>query len=269
MYRKVCFGKKRSRNKQKLCQESGMMVIEALFSFTIFIMAVAAIIYLITIYTLHNRIQFAINSTAHELASYSYVYQVLGIRSADKTLESDGASYVKELDDTASQLVDTWNKIEGLQGGDVQLETMQNAADSAEKSVSQVKELLSNPKDVLTGVIYMAADVAAVSAKSTFATWAAEGMTEKYLSVGEDSADAYLKSMGVKDGYEGLDFSGSTMFCDTNKKLIDIVVEYDVDLTFVQLIVPDATLHMVQRVTVTGWLDGDGRTLSQYGVSRK
>lgn len=274
---------------QKGKRESGMMVVEALISFTIFVMVIAAIVYLITIFTLHNRIQFAINSTAHELASYSYVYQALGVRSAGKTMEGDGAKYTGAIDDTAEQLVDTWNQIENLQGSASGVQSsienlspseIQNAVknfsqdakdtvDSAKESVTKVKSLLSNPNDLLVGIIYMAADAAAIEAKSAFATFAAEGITEKYLAVGETSADDYLKSMGVAEGYEGLDFSGSTMFCDPDRRLIDIVVEYDIDLKLIQLLVPEAKLHMTQRVTVAGWLGGDDRTLDKYGVKKQ
>ncbi len=63
--------------------ESGMMVVEAVLSFTVFIMVVSAIVYLITIFTLHNKVQFAINSAAHEMASYTYLYQASGLRDAD------------------------------------------------------------------------------------------------------------------------------------------------------------------------------------------
>ena len=47
--------------------ESGMMVVEAALSFVVFIMVCLAIVFLINIFTVHNRIQFAINSAAKEL----------------------------------------------------------------------------------------------------------------------------------------------------------------------------------------------------------
>ena len=281
--------KKQDRTGKRADAESGMMVVEAVLSFTVFVVTVAAIVYLITIFMLHNRIQFAINSAAHELASYSYIYQVLGIRGAGQQVESDGAAYVGAIDNTASQLVDTLNKIENLRGSAAGVQQSVNTLSPSEiqaslqvfgqdvsdtwasvgESASQITALAKNPGDLLVGMIYMAADVAATEAKRAFATFAAKGMTEKYLAVGEASADAYLRQMGVKEGYGGLDFSGSTMFCDADRRMIDIVVEYDIDLTFLQLIVPDARLHMVQRVSVAGWLDGDGKTLAAYGVKKR
>ena len=56
-----------------------------------------------------------------------------------------------------------------------------------------------------------------------------------------------------------MDFSGSTMYCDEDKKMIDFVVQYDIDMSFIRFVVPK-DIHVVQRVTVPAWLDGDGRT---------
>ncbi len=265
-----------------LHKENGMMVVEAVLSFTIFVMVVAAIIYLTTIFMLHNRIQFALNSAAHELASYSYVYQALGIRSKSLQIKEDGSKYVEDIDSTATQVVDTLNKVESLKDraestdiesldvSDIQSawNDVKSTVDSGKASYNKIKNLVTNPKNLLVGVIYMAGDLADTGLKTVFATYAAMGLTQKYLSTDKQTADEYLKSMGVKEGYNGLDFSGSSVFCDESMQLIDLVVEYDIDLSFVKLIIPDAKLHVVQRVTVPAWLDGDcnKKTLSSYGV---
>lgn len=264
--------------------ENGMMVVEAVLSFTVFIMAVSAIVYLITIFTLHNKIQFAINSTAHEMASYTYLYQAAGLRDANKGIASDGAKYVGAIDDTANQIADTLNKIETLKGdasgitelnpSQIQktIDDLKAAGSSGKESVNKVADLVSNPNDLMVGVIYMAFSAADTGVKNLFASAAATIAVKRYLVQGDKDADAYLKSMGVKDGYAGLDFSQSTMFCDeADYRLIDIVVEYDVDLAFVRLLIPKAKLHMVQRVTVPGWLGGDEvKSIGQYkGVEKK
>ncbi len=263
--------------------ESGMMVVEAVLSFTVFIMVVSAIVYLITIFTLHNKVQFAINSAAHEMASYTYLYQASGLRDVDREIASDGEKYVGAIDDAADQIADTLNKIESLKS-DAQnveqldaaqirktLEDLKAAGSSSKESVNKVVGLVSNPNDLMVGVIYMAFNAAEVAVKSLFANAAAAVATKKYLEQGGKDADAYLRGMGVTDGYAGLDFSKSSMFCDVDNKLIDIVVEYDVDLVFVKLLIPNAKLHMIQRVTIPGWLGGDeNKSLSQYkGVKKQ
>lgn len=269
--------------------EQGMMVVEAVLSFTIFILVVMVILYLITIFMLHNRIQFALNSAAHELAAYSYVYEAFGIRNAGGTIEEDGLSYVNAIDDTTGQLVDTWNKIGALEGSasgvQASIQTLSPAeihgtmkeltqnttalANSAKQSAQKVSNLVSNPNDLLVGIIYMAGDAATTAVKNAFAAAAAGGITEKYLAVGEGSADAYLRNMGVINGIDGLDFSASTMFCDKERRWIDLVVEYDVDLGFAKILIPEGRLHLIQRVSVAGWLGGDDVKLSDYGVKKQ
>ena len=57
------------RIKKKIqTEEQGMIVVEATISFMVFLMVVIAIIYLTNIFIVHNKVQFAINSTAHQLS---------------------------------------------------------------------------------------------------------------------------------------------------------------------------------------------------------
>ena len=281
---------------QRENSESGMMVVEAVLSFTAFIMVVVAVVYLINIFMLHNKIQFAINSAAHEIAGYSYLYAALGLNEAENTLEADGSPYTTRINDTANQVVDSFNKIETLSGsigGTVQSvenlelseESFQEVAaqmdrlrddtgaavDSVQSSAAGLKELFSDPKSLLIGMIYMGVYEFRYGAKSAIGTAAAAGLTEKYLEQGNMSADEYLRAYGVKEGYAGLDFSGSTIFCENKGagRLIDIVVSYDVDMSFLAYIIPETEIHVVQRVSVAGWVDGDGEKLSDYGITKK
>lgn len=277
--------------------ESGMMVVEAVLSFTVFIMVVVAIIYLTNIFMLHNKIQFAINSAAHEIAGYSYLYAALGISDAENTVEADGRPHTTPINDTANQVVDSLNKIETLAdslGGTAQSvenlefseESFQEvkgqldqlkadadaAVDSGIKSAAGLEDLFSHPKSLLVGVIYIGAYEAGYQAKSMIGRAAAAGLTKKYLEQGDLSADEYLRSYGVKDGYAGLDFSGTTIFCENKEgagRMIDIVVSYDIDMSFLAFIIPDPQIHVVQRVSVAGWVDGDGEKLKDYNIIKK
>ena len=262
------FSKYRKELRRQLKEEQkGMMVVEAVITFTVFLMVVIAIIYLINVFIIHNKIQFAMNTAAHELASYSYIYQALGIRGAEQQIDADGKPY-----DTATQVVDTLNKIQTLSKSvsntatavkqlEVSQDSIKDAYNSAKqtyedgkatvestkKSVQQVTDLFSDPQSLLVGVIYMGASGAQA---------AASVLTKQHLG---DNADEVLRAYGVKDGASGLDFSGSTMYCDKDKKMIDFVVQYDIDMSFIRFVMPK-DIHVVQRVTVPAWLDGDGRT---------
>ena len=263
--------------------ESGMMVVEAVISFTAFIMVCLVITFLINIFMLHNRVQFALNSAAHEIAAYSYVYDALGLRDAEGTLASDGEEYTQPIDDTTAQVMDTLNQLQGAFDefkstgetvSDIELSadyynnvkskldslsgSVSDTVDSGKQSISDVKNLFSDGNSLIVGIIYMAESKVADSVKRLIGQGAAWAMTKKYLDEPSRGADAYLRAYGVVDGYDGLDFSGSSLFCDEDMRMIDLVVEYDVDLSFANFVLPFTTVHIVQRVSVGGWVGGDG-----------
>ena len=77
------------------------------------------------------------------------------------------------------------------------------------------------------------------------------------------SADEYLINYGVKDGINGLNFKNSSFLSDDQYRMIDLVVEYDIEVYFFKLFRKDPTIHVVQRCEVPAWLDGDGVTYSK------
>lgn len=266
--------------------ESGMLVVETVLSFTVFLVVVLSIVFLTNIFMIHNKVQYAINAAAHEISAYSYLYQALGLRSAEQTVQADGAAYTKPIDDTVTQVADSLNRIQGLGSAAGQLagslqevslspeqlsdlrkqaedvaEGAQQTAESVQKSVENVTALFSDGESLMAGLIYMGVSAGSYAVKSAAGTMAAEALTKKYIGSADTDADAYLRSYGVENGYAGLDFSGSTIFCDAQKRMVDLVVQYDIDLGFLGLVMPIEKLHVVQRVSVPGWLDGDGKTV--------
>ena len=49
------------------------------------------------------------------------------------------------------------------------------------------------------------------------------------------SADEYLIHYGVKDGINGLNFKNSSFLSDDQYRMIDLVVEYDIEVYFFKL----------------------------------
>lgn len=300
--------------------ECGMIVVETVISFTVFLVMIFSIAYFINMLILHNKIQFAINSAAHELASYTYLYAAFGGRDASLAVGSDNAENTGMVDSTVSSAYSSYEKVVkatgsvqsaagqtvgllsqlqdfgGTEGGDngmdlgnlaQQLDDLGNAAtqtgqaiegavgdveDAANQvkdTVTQVKGMLQNKEGMVSGLAYIALEGAEYGVKNLMGTGAAYLLTKGYLKQGSLSADEFLRAYGVRDGYGGLDFSGSTIFCNTDGcgkdtcpndfRMIDIVVEYDVDPGFTRLLLPDTVkMHMVNRVTIPAWLDGDG-----------
>lgn len=259
--------------------ESGMMVVEAAIGFTAFIMVCFGLLFITNIFILHNRVQFAINSAAHEIASYSYIYTALSLKDAEKKVEQDGEAYVEPIDNTADQISDTFNKmnetlssISGVSSAVSNLEISEElltqleeiktngsaTLSSGKQSLSMISELFKDPKNTFNGFVYLGASYLTTELKSFVGAAFAEGMTEKYLEFFGRSADDYLTSFGVVGGYSGLDFSGSSLFNDDEKRIVDIVVEYDLDFSYINFVFPRRIIHVVQRVSVGGWVDGDG-----------
>lgn len=268
------------RKHYKHTNESGMIVVEAVISFTAFIMVCLGITFLINIFTLHNKVQFAINQAAHEIASYSYLYDALGIRAASLEIESDFDPFTEDIDQAADQICDTITKLQNV-GSQVQttagsftdfsnlnpeevindLKALKPAVDSTiesgKQSVADLKTLFSDPKGMLIGFVYIGFDGLENGLLHLVGEAAGGALTEKYMRAGDVDVDAYLRSFGIEDGYDGLDFSGSSVFCDENKQMIDIVVEYELDLSFITYVLPESKFHVIQRASVAGWVGGD------------
>lgn len=245
-------------------KEQGSVVVEATIVLPVFMLAIFCLLNFMNILMLHNRIQFAINASAHELASYSYAYTALKIEDAFNQIEADGKPYTSKIDDASSQAMDCLNKIQSLSD----TKDIQGTAEAGKKTVESVRDLLSDPKGVLIGSGYIAADAAIYGTKNLVGQVSIKGLTKKYLSQGQNSADVYLKKYGVKEGYEGLSFQGTSMLNDSQHKLIDVVVEYDISLTGFDWIINNAKMHVVQRVSVPAWLDGDGNTPKKYNLKK-
>ena len=282
---------KSNKTQKNMPYNKGMVSVEVIISFTCFILVVCGIIYFTNIFIVHNKVQFALNSTAHEIATYTYFYQALGARAVEKKVQDDLGKYGEKVDDTVSQVADTVNEISGLYDNtnslfnDAQTITLDSdyisqiendinnikqsgndAMESGKVSTQKIQGLFEDPNGTIVGIIYMITSGVSHELKSYMATVAAEAMTEKYLRQGNLSADEFLRRYGVQGGYEGLDFSGSTIFCDEKEdedtygdfRMIDLVVEYDIHIGFLGLIRPNPTVHMVQRVSVSAWVGDNG-----------
>lgn len=408
--------------KQEVKKERGSVVVEAAFTLPIFIIAMFFFINLINIFILHNKVQFAINSAAHEIAAYSYVYQKTDLRAAESKIQDDGKKYTEKIDETigsvvkaidnvkntissvkktyekAMETVDSAKKVmddvgtvfENVKSVAENVENLKNTVEDlpyeTKKSIEDVKdrienaktefmnsinnvknitqstnpgEALNNAKSIMESgkitkdelvkikeavneylgkvekvredaekiyesaqnTIQSARDVkdgiedvansakgtieegkatiekgkeAAGSIKTAFGNavdriknmketligggfMAAEGTayllknkvggalyritTKKYLD------DAYLRAYGVSGGYNGLNFVQSTYLNDDKKRMIDIMVSYEVNLTPFKIIITDKSLlhlKVTQRVTVPAWVDGDGREKKEW-----
>lgn len=265
------------RNKKNdKCSQSGMITVEAVLCLIPFMLLILGIISLINLFIVHNRIQYALYGAGNELGSYTYIYEALGIRDADKKLNEDIDTNTEPVDKAITQITDFMGELSRIEG-DVEnlgddnsdiFETIKNIRDDGNntyKTTTEIfktgKEFAKDPKSLLRGIVYLGIENVEQAGKNLLLQIMVSGLVDKYLaeSAGNKSADEYLLGYDVKDGINGLDFSESEFFKGT-ENTIKIVVEYDIRLYFWGLFLKDNTLHVIQRVDIPAWLDGDGKT---------
>lgn len=240
-------------NSSKNNTENGMMTVEAVLCLVPFILVILGIISFMNIFMVHSKIQVALYETANELSAYTYFYQALGVRDADGRLHQDISGGTAEL---TAFLEDIETARANLEGGSVSQEDFTGVLDSG-------RELVSSPQTLIRNIVYLGIETAEEAAKKALIAAISGALVENYLDTsflnsGGQSADAYLKAFGVRDGVKGLDFGQSAIFMDSELKMIDIVAEYDLDIYFFRLFLKDPSIHVVQRAIVPAWLDGDG-----------
>lgn len=298
--------------------EDGMIVVEAALSLTVFVWVVAALLSFGDIYLIHSKVQYAINSAAHEIASLSYLLEATGVHDADLTLQANTAQGAEPITHTAADVADTvesgrhtveagkklWDSggnmmsefqnfgtnigslfdpsgqqgrsdvIEATVGSAASLATawgdfdtdfndgMASAKDTLNKAgivVNDFKDLGRDPASLGRAFLQLAVGTGDVMVKYGIGQLLAWALTKSYIDPGSRAnANEWLLSAGVVDGYKGLYFNGSAILVGEDSHYVDIVVQYDVDMKFAALFVPDGKIHLLQRVTVPCWLDGDG-----------
>lgn len=252
-----------NRNRKR-GSENGMLTVEAVLCLVPFVLVILGIISFINIFMVHSKVQVALYETANELSAYTYFYQALGVRDADGKLGSDIESGTTQL---TAFLEDIETARANLEHTEIDNIDIDQTKEDFTDVIDSGRELVSSPKTLIRNVVYMGIGKAEEAGKSWLASLVAKPLTQNYLntstsllSSGGQSADEYLKAFGVRGGMDGMDFGKSTIFTDSDHKMIDIVVEYDLDVYFFRLLFKDPSIHIVQRAVVPAWLDGDGRS---------
>lgn len=267
---------------QKNEREKGMMTVEGVLSLVPFIIVILGIISFINIFAVHNKIQYALYQMGSELTCYTYFYQALGIRAGDLKLKEDMDVNTEKLDGAIGDLEEFLSQIGSFEDsisqaadrpasgganlGDI-LDQGQEVWNQGAGLAQTARDLMSDPKALLRGFIYLGAEKAENAAKSFLLEIISNGLMGVYLDSDFSgyqpmTADAYLRYYGVRNGMDGLDFGESQLFSDDKYRMIDIVVEYDIEVYILKLFFRDPTIHVVQRCSMPAWLDGDGVTYS-------
>ena len=267
--------------------ENGMLSVEAVLSLVPFICVILGIISFINIFMIHNKIQYAMYVAANELTGYTYFYQVSGLRDADRTFNQDRKKAEKPVRDEIDNVVNFMSKMNSIKSdfnsaqsdlGDLNIDgvtsSLQSAYDNSQGALAEGKnviaggkELLKDPKKLVAAFVYYMVGEGENNIKSWLLGSVSAAMIEENLDITSYAnrslinhplnADQFLKAYGVNEGMDGLDFSACKLFEDGEQRMIDIVVQYDIEVYFYKLFLKDPNIHVIQRVCVPAWLGGD------------
>lgn len=225
------------RRKNK--DSTGAMTLEAALVVPLVLCVFLSVVFIIRAIYTYGLIQHAINETASEIASSCYIYHISGVRDLQDTIR-DGTndrsdSFASQLD----SLLDSYKHLGSLSG-----ENMEIIDDIGSDPVGELKNAASY---ILSGALD--------KGKTIMLTPIVKLYMKKYL-VTEKTTDVNkrLKSLFIKDGFDGLDFSESAFFEDTDET-IDIVVKYSIRLPLPIQFLGD--INLVQRAKVKAWMGGD------------
>ena len=236
--------------------ESGYIVVETVGSFTLFVLLIASILSLVNIATLQARVHYALTQTAETLSMYSYTLEVTGVAGHLANLNRNANNVRVEADTFKSNFDDLMNAMQSFGNGHFDpVGVVQVAKNTGGQVGGWIKNTANDPKKTIGQILCVPLDDwrNAAAAKVLLTP-----MVERYLSNGEQSGDAYLRSVNVVDGMDGLTFDGSVII-DSNGDVV-IVARYDVEYTFGALPLPfRPVLNITQTVKTKAWLNGNGK----------
>lgn len=252
--------------------EHGSFTIETTICLTLFMAAFIALISLAMIAKVESTTQYAIDQTAKEIAQYYYVADKMGIANTD----SGG---VKEIDDTVQSLMDftdksktAINKHKGKSVSDL-YDTLKNYKDVANdvteitKAANGVygnfKTLFDDPKEILKALTTsMAKEIGNEIVTKIIAQPICRTLVPKYITSTGD-ADQTLRSMGVVNGLDGLDFRMSSFL--TDQRSINIVVVYRIKVLGFGYF--NSELVIKQTASTAAWVKGVSLAQANKNVS--
>lgn len=257
----------------RIRNEKGSITVEASIVMPIFICAVLSIAFFIRIIYVEKLVKHAIDETANELATYSYIYSISGLNEKneqavdylkkqrelfDKQLESIGDSidFIESSKKDVGQGLETFKSgdIEGIRGA---IETAASKKGDAREKAEALKLIFNSfkddPKKELISLACIFGDNAFKDIKPYAAQPIIRFFIKKHFKDGKMDEDQRLRNLNVYDGFEGLDFSQSKLLDDN--KSIELIVRYRINTALPINFLP--RVNIIQRSVVLAWLDGD------------
>lgn len=216
---------------KKQRNNKGALTIEASISYSIFLMVVVSVLYIMRIVYVYGLVQHAVGQTAKELSMYSYLYQVSGINDLNSQVNGATQGRTVKFNEDMGELIGFYEK---FSSGDF----------------SASYDGTTDPKEILKNIGAAVLGEAGREVNQQLFELAARPMIAGYI--GADSkgngADARLRALRVVDGIQGLNLGNSSFFEDG--QTIDLVVCYTIDPLMPIDILPN--MNLANRAYVRG-----------------
>lgn len=213
----------------------GSLTIEASISYSVFLMVIVTILYIMRIVYAYGLIQHAAAQTAKELSMYTYIYQVTGLSDMNQGVQGAASGRTEQFNSDVGSVVNLYDK---FMAGDV------NGVTEWEYGGT------TNPKDIFKNVAAVLVGQGGAEVNQLLF----EGVVRPLMGgyIGADSqgngANERLLKLGVQGGLSGLNLNASS-FCEDGVT-IDLVVCYTLDPVMPIDIMPE--LNLMNRAYVRG-----------------
>lgn len=242
--------------------ERGAIVVEATISLSAFMFAIFMILSIVNICFIQAKIGIALNTAAKEISQYSHLYYALGVNNLEAQF-NEGTQDSKQLaQDTIDGLGIMMSSLAGaqqdLQSGDFEgmVGQLDQGVTNTESLITQYSDKINeDPTGFILGMGKMATNELKEEGKVLLAQILAKSFMKKNLisSPGGDP-DAYLKSYGVVDGMDGLNFNYTSFLAYGTSNEIQLVCTYEVKV--LQLLNVDFKFKIRQMSKTTAWGNG-------------
>ncbi|WP_265446456.1 TadE/TadG family type IV pilus assembly protein [Acetivibrio straminisolvens] len=258
--------------KELLKKRDGSLTVEAAISLPLFMCVFLSIAFFMKVVYIHNNVQYAINGAANEVATYSYLYSISGLREVNDAITETTEEYGTTASDHTKQVLEAFDALgnisqesiesfKGLAAGDsTQIDRLKELYEEGKISVGVVKdvfgEVKENPRKEFISVASLFFSAGFEKIKSELSEPIIKLFMRKYIDErifnSKGGPGAYIVVKEGQDPLDAFDFNNRVF---TDNKSIDIVVKYKIKTSLPINLLPE--INMEQRSTVRGWMNGD------------
>lgn len=211
--------------------QKGVLSIEASISYSIFLMIIVTILYIMRIVYVYGLIQHAVSQTAKELSMYSYLYQVSGVSDLNQQIQQGTGERTKQLNGDIGEVVRFYQEF--------------TSGNTTEKYNGT-----TDPQEIIKNIGAMLLGQAGREVNQQLMELVVRPLMESYIGADAqgNGADARLQALRVVGGLRGLNLNSSSFFEDGCT--IDLIVCYTIDPVMPIDILP--SMNLANRAYIRG-----------------